>query len=403
MKVLIVNVNGATGSTGNIVNGLYHYLESRGHQTLVCYRGVGEEKIDNPNFIELSSSLQLQASVLLARMTGLESHFSPIATRKLKGIIEDYKPDVVQLYNLHGNYINSYEILRYLKAKAIPTVYSMVDEFPYMGKCPYPVECEKFKTECSGCPQKKTYPQSWFIDQSKRLFNEKQNIYNNFKDIVFTGPPYVCRRAKSSKLLAGQNIVELDEPFDFETAFYPSDTKELQKSLGILNEDRVIISAPGTSPRKGGQDFLAVADMLKDEPNIKFIFIGYDRNDWVFPKNVIVKGFIKSAKELAQYMSLADLYVCTSVGDTTPSVCLGAIGCGTPLAGFDYGGVKDTAPNEFGHWVEYGNLQALSEVVKNTTKKSQNQIQRIRDYAVGRFSKDVIYKKQLEIYNEIIK
>lgn len=402
MKVLIINVNSHTGSTGKITKGLYDHLKAEGNEVKVCYRGAIEEPMDNQDFIPLISKLEFFLSVLLARLTGFEGHFSFLATRKLKQIIKRYNPDVIQAYNLHGNYIRTNAVLNFIKNKGIPVVYSMMDEYPYMGKCPYPQKCEKFKIECQKCPLKKEYPQSWLFDTSNILFHEKERAYNGFDKLVFTGPTYVCQRAKQSFLLKSHKIEELFEPFNFKDNFFPRDTPSLKKFLGIGEEDRVVVCASGTEPRKGGKYFLEIAQRLKDKTNLKLIFIGYDRTDWNFPENVIVKGYISDPNELAEYLSVADGYVCTSVGDTTPSVCLAALGCGTPLIGFDYGGVTDCAPNEFGKYVPIGDTEALAQAVAAIKKKTQEDIEKVRKYAENRFSPTTIYKKQIDIYKNLL-
>ena len=403
MKVLIVNVNAYSGSTGKIVKGLYEFLRSHGHEAKVCYRGIKEDPVDNPDFIPLIKNLEFIPSVILARLTGQESHFSFLATLKLKKIYKKYQPDVVQLYNIHGNYIRAYAFLDFLKKEGVPVVYSMLDEFPYMGKCAYPVGCEKFKIECNNCPQKDKYPESWFFDQSRKLFHLKEKCYDGFDKIVFTGPPYVCQRAKESFLLRNKKVDVLYEPFNFEDYFYPRKTEALKQELGIKEDDIVIICASGTYFRKGGHFFVEAATRLQKEPHLKFVFIGYDeRAKWSFPSNVIVKGWIRDQNLFAEYMSMGDAFVCTSIGDTTPSVCLCALGCGTPIIGFDYGGVKDCAPNQFGTYVPIGDIDAMAQTVKNTRKKTQKDIEEIRAYAVVRFSPDAIYNKQIEIYKSII-
>lgn len=404
MKVLIVNTNASSGSIGRISFGLFQYLKSHGHDALVCYRGINEHPVNDEHFIPLVSKHEFNFSVTMARLTGLESHFSYFATRKLKHTLENYNPDIVQLYNLHGNYIRSYNFLEYLKMRDIPVVYSMLDEFPYMGKCAYPLDCVKFKVECKDCPQKGKYPESWFIDRSRTLFHKKEACYNDFKNLVFTGPPYVCQRAKESYLLRKQRVEELYEPFNFSDFFYPRDSFQLRQKLGIKSTDKVVVCASGTYFRKGGHYFLEAARKLQQMENIKFIFIGYsERVGWNFPNNVIVRGHLSNQDDFANYMSLGDVYVCTSVGDTTPSVCLCALGCGTPIIGFDYGGVKDCAPNEFGRYVPVGDVDALAQAIAETPFKTESDIKRIREYAINTFSQESVYNNHLMIFETLVK
>ena len=402
MRILIINTMSHTGSTGKIAYGLHNYLQQLGNDVLLCCRGPKEERINDSTVIELISKTELYFSVLLSRLTGKEGNYSFFATRKLIKIINNYKPDLIQLYNLHGNYINHNHILRFISQKNIPAVYSMLDEFAYMGKCPFPGDCQKFMTKCYGCYQKKEYPMSLFFDRSAFLFKEKKKTYSLLKRIVFTGPNFVCKRASKSALLHDKKLETLYEPFDMTTSFYPRVVHSLRQRLDIRQDQIVIVSAPGTRPRKGGKQFVELAKLLSDDDRFIFIFIGYNRNDWVFSKNVIVRGFIHSPDELAEYLSLADLYICTSLGDTTPSVCLAALACGTPLAGFDYGGVVDCAPNEYGKYVPIGDIQALVNVIKCTQPKSEELVNKIRSYALNKYSPEIIYSKQLEIYKKIV-
>ena len=69
---------------------------------------------------------------------------------------------------------------------------------------------------------------------------------------------------------------------------------------------------------------------------------------------------------------------------------------------YDYGGVVDCAPNEFGTYVPIGNLDEMAKAVMNCRKKTQSDIDSIRAYAVGRFSPETIYKKQVDIYTSLI-
>lgn len=403
MRILILNVNSHTGSTGKIAYGLLNHLRSNGHQALLCCRGVKEETVDDKDVIQICSRLELNLTAFFSKLTGWEGSFNYISTYRLLKIIKAFDPDLVQLYNLHGYYVGHFRLLRYLKRGKIPVVYSMLDEFPYMGKCTFPIGCEKFKTECRNCHRLNMYPNSWIFDNSSLQFNKKKLLYEGFDRLLFTGPPYVCKRAKESALLRNMEVEILDEPIDFDNVFYPRDTRLLRDELGIAEQEIVVLTAvSASSPRKGGQYFVEIAKKMERSSNIRFIYIGYDRNDWTFPSNMIVKGYVSSQSLMAEYFSLADLYVCTSLGDTTPNVCMNALGCGTPIAGFNDGGVVDCAPNEFGHFVEKLDIDALVGVIKTTKKKSDEESQRIREYAYSRFSQKIIYKKQIEIYNKLI-
>ena len=272
-----------------------------------------------------------------------------------------------------------------------------------MGKCPFSFGCEQFKSGCKGhCPEKKRYPKSWFFDRSEFLFNAKKKAYDGFKDIVFTGPGWVVMRAKSSALLKNHRVEELDEPVDFDKTFYPRETTELRKKLGIPKENKVIVTvAQMSDTRKGGIFVFKTAEKLLDRKNVTFVFVGCNIEPPMKLANMITIPYVSSQDELASYYSLGDLFICTSLADTMPNVCIDAMGCGTPLAGFAEAGTPFVAPKDFGVFTRTYDIDALAQVIVNTPKKDETRIKACRDYAVGRYSPEVIIKKLEYIYKSI--
>jgi glycosyltransferase involved in cell wall biosynthesis len=350
----------------------------------------------------LDNNFSTYVAAFLTRLTGYEGRYNYLGTRKLIKTIKTFKPDIVQLYSLHGFYINSFKLLSYLKKHQIKVVYSMIDEYPYMGKCCYSYDCLKFQTECSQCPMKKDYPESWFFDRSKEIFYRKKNIYTDFKSIVFTGPGWVCGRAKTSAIMKEQRIEELDEPINYEEMFYPRDTQQLKKDLNIPDENRIILTvADMRYERKGGKYFLQVAEKLVNKKDLTFVFIGFRETMITTPQNVITIAFVKSQDLLAEYYSMADLFVCTSLADTMPNVCLDALGCGTPLCGFAEAGTSFTASPEYGTFTPTYDIDALARVIEGTPKKNIQRSQACMSYARSRFSTEVVFDKLMSIYKSL--
>lgn len=231
MKILIVDVYASTHSTGKITTMQYRYLKQMGHNVRVCYRGIREPKMDNPDYVPIAGKLEPGLGRLAAWISGYEGYTHPVATRRLIRFTQSFHPDIVQLNILHGYYINSNQYITYLKENKYKVCYAMLDEYAYMGKCPFSFDCTQFLTGCKGnCPAKKNYPKSWFFDRSKFIFEAKRKAYEGFKDIVFTGPGWVVSRAKSSALLKGFRIENLDEPVDFKGTFYPRDRVSSRKT-----------------------------------------------------------------------------------------------------------------------------------------------------------------------------
>lgn len=404
MKVLIINSWSNEGSTGKITYGLFRFLKEHNHQVILCCRGTRENKINDSDVIPLDTTIDQNLAVIGTRLTGYEGIFNKRATDKVIKIIENFNPDIIQLFNLHAYYINSYKLLEYLKKRPqTPVLYTMFDEFPYMGRCPFSLECEQFKSECKKCPHLNNYPKSLFFDRSSYSFKRKKKIYEGFEHITFASVKWCCERAKSSALLKNMPIIELDNPINYDDVFFPRETEKLRNKLGIPQQNKVIMTvAVASIPTKGGKYFVELARMMQERKDITFVYVGYDVNNWDIPENMITIGFVRSQDLLAEYYSLADLFVCTSLADLTPNACLDALGCGTPLAGFSEGGVPYCADESCGSFVKTYDLVALSGVIIKSERKTPERIKEVREYAYRRYSSNMVYDKYLEIYNKLL-
>ena len=96
--------------------------------------------------------------------TGFEGLFSISATKKLLHILDEIKPDIIHLHNLHGWYINFPLLFNYIKKRNIKTIWTLHDCWAFTGHCPHfdMIGCTKWKTGCFGCSQYREYPQSKF-------------------------------------------------------------------------------------------------------------------------------------------------------------------------------------------------------------------------------------------------
>lgn len=402
MRILIINTFIEGTSTAKIATGLYTKLKQRGHDCLVIY-GAGNES-DNPDYIKVATNFDIRSSWLHNQITGVHGAFAPLALRRVKHIIDEFRPDVVQLFNLHYYYMDIYGLFDFLKGRNIPTVYSMLDEYPYLGYCCYAFDCEQFKSGCNKCEYKRfrsEYPRNLLFNGARKTIQLKERAYESFSNLVFTGPKWVLERARSSYLLQNKTLIEIDEFIDTESTFTPKDVLALKKEMGL--EEKVIILnvAPSKDKRKGVKYYVEMAKRTNND-NFVFIHVGYQDDVSNLPSNFIPIPFVKDQTLLAQYYSMADAFVCTSLADTMPNVCLDALACGTPIIGFNITGVPYVAESPLGIYVEPGNVDALQTEVLKVKSKDSEIVKRCREYALLRYSPEVFCDKLEGIYFQLV-
>ncbi len=400
MRILIVNTVYGYGSTGKITKGFVQRAINQGYEVALIYAdGKAEESIRS---LKLKNWISRKGTIFAERITGLTGCFSPMATKKALHYIDVFKPDVIYLGNLHGFYINIYELCIHIANSNIPCVQIMWDEYSMTGGCAFSFDCNKYEKECNHCNRLKDYPQSYFFDQSRQLQQKKKKAYS-YGNMAFVSVPYTISKARKSSLLKNQRLFELDEAVDQNKLFYPKDVKSLQEKLGIKDDTRIILNVcVYPNERKGGQYYIELAKMCNDIKDLVFIHVGFQGKIEECPENFIPIGFVKDQESLSEYYSLADLFVCTSLAETQPNTCLESLSCGTPICGFDISGIPTCANEPYGTYVEFGNVGALKEVVARSAKKTSDSIKYVRKYAEGRFSSEDYNDALLRIGKELI-
>ncbi|MCL2226109.1 MAG: glycosyltransferase [Oscillospiraceae bacterium] len=357
-KVLFLNVVCKSGSTGKIVYDLYRHLLSNGHDAAVCY-GRGKS-IDEPGIFKISGKFEVSIHALLTRLTGLTSCFSPFATGRLIRFIREYEPDVVHLHNLHGYYVNMIPVIEHIKKKRIKTIWTLHDEHVYTGKCGYSYECGKWKDRCGGCPEKKEYPASLIFDCTHKMHEGKKRAFEGFDNLqIVTPSEWLAGRVRQS-FLKNKEIVVVPNGIDTEV-FKPSDAESLKARHGITAQKIIAyVTADFENERKGGKYVLELAKRL---PDVRFFIIGNNGAIPDLPSNVTAIGRTENQQELASYYSMADINLITSKAETFSMVCAEGLCCGTPAVGFIGSATSYTAPDDYGCFVQYGDINKLEQAV----------------------------------------
>ncbi|MEH7344982.1 glycosyltransferase [Bacillus sp. JJ1532] len=402
MRILLIDVNYKNSSTGKIVYDLYNSLNNEGHTVAVCY-GRGPIA-DEPGVFKFSSNLEVYAHAFLTRVTGLTGNYSYFATKKLIRFMEEFKPDVVHIHELHAYFVNIAPVMNHLKKKNIKTVWTFHCEFMYTGKCGYAYDCDKWKTECGKCPRLKEYPSSMFFDFTKKMFNYKKKLFEGFDNLTIVTPSkWLADRVKES-FLKDKDVRVIHNGIDTKNVFHPKSYGHLKKKHNITDEKIVLAVAPDLmSARKGGRWVLDLAKRMKGT-KIKFIFIGVKDVSENFGENIIALSKTNNQHELAEYYSMADVFVICSEKENFPTTCIEALSCGTPIIGFDEGGTKETAPEGYGTFVPYGDIKQLKMALKTALTNDEyfKSEQECSNYGLKKYSKTEMCEKYLQLYQEEI-
>lgn len=398
MRVLYINSVCRRGSTGKIVYQLYTQVRAHGDEAAVCYgRGA---KLDEENIYKFGLEWETVLHAGLTRLTGLTGCYSALSTRRLLRFIDDFKPDIIHLHEPHAYFVNIRPLFEYIRRHDIPLVYTFHCEFAYTGKCGYANDCQLWQNDCKGkCPQLREYPKTLCFDHTEKMCKEKKKLLTGLNMTVCTPSRWLADRVKKS-FLSEYNVQVI--PNGIDTAlFSPKSYEHLLQRHGLKDEKIVLAVAPHLlqDARKGGRDVLRLAESMSGE-NVKFILVGVDDLTETFPDNVIALGRTENQQELAEYYSMADVFVICSTMENLPTTCLEAVCCHTPVAGYDVGGTAETAPAPLGRFSAAGDIDALKANVLALLDNPPDEL--LFTQCRTKYSDEHMYKKYSRAYQKML-
>lgn len=401
MKILYLDVNYDFSSTGKIVKDLQRGMGKLGHSTIACFgRGKGSSVL---NVIKISTGIEVAIHALASRLTGYNGRYSFLSTARFIDIIHRFQPDIVHLHDIHGYFINIPLVATYLKSSGIPTVWTFHCEYMYTGKCGYALECEQWKTICLKCPQLRSYPSSWFFDNTSSMFIEKARLFRNFRNLRLVAPSnWLANRMRQSPVLKDLPISVVPNGLSIDV-FSPGDRMKLRSQYGVGNRFTVLsVGSNIFSQLKGGRWILEIASRLPD-----FLFIIVGANSVCvrsLPFNIRLVGSVSDPSVLSGYFSLADAFLLTSLKETFSMVCAESLACGTPVFGFNSGAPSEVAPTGYGQFVDYGDVDSLIlqlRLFHAGCLQMKNRTE-CRDFATRSYSSDIMVDNYHELYAQAL-
>jgi len=297
----------------------------------------------------------------MSRLTGLDGYYSYFATKKAIRTVVAFNPDIIHLRNLHGSYINLPLLFRFLSNFSKPVILNLHDTWAYTAKCPEyeNVQCNKWKTECSQCPQWRSYPKSWFFDRSKKLFKDKKKWYSSIDNLHIIGvSDYITDECKKSCLLKGNESVRLYNWINLDS-FIPKGIVQKQKTRKKYNlSDGFVVVGCSSYWKKNTEyeEICKLAEMLGGEAQV--CLVGGKKVQTPYDNMVHIPN-VQDVNELANIYSCADAFVCLSTAESFGKVAAEALACGTPIVVYSTTGIKEIPDDQTGFAVEKHNLEEM--------------------------------------------
>ena len=394
MKIVQINATCGIGSTGKICVGISQLLSDDNVENYILYSSKSN---GYPLGIACSSDQYVKAQALKSRIFGNYGFNSQNATKKIIRELERIKPDIVHLHNIHGHDCDLETLFRYFKNQKTKLIWTFHDCWGFTGYCTYfdIASCSKWKTECSSCPQRKSF--SFLFDKSQQLHQRKKQAFEGLDLTIVTPSQWLANMVHQSFLKEYpveviRNGIDLD-------IFKPTESN-FRKKHGLENKKIVLGVSFIWGERKGLDVFIDLSKRLPDD--YKIVLVGTDDTiDQQLPKNILSIHRTSNQAELAEIYSAADVFANPTREEVFGLVNVEALACGTPGVTFKSGGSPECYDETCGSIVACNDVDALEkEIIRICTDKPYSKKQCIKK--AKEFDKNERFKEYVELYERII-
>lgn len=400
-KILQICVEGNTGSTGKIAEEIGLLCMQNGWKSYIAHGRF--PRPSSSTIIKIGSGIDILFHGLVTRLFDRHGLGSCSATRKLVNQIKAIKPDIIHLHHLHGYYINIEILFNYLSDANIPVVWTFHDCWSMTGHCCHFdfVNCDKWKTECTNCPQKSEYPSSYFIDRSRKNFYLKKKLFTSVKNMAIVSVSHWLDSIVSQSFLKNTRHQFIYNGIDLEL-FKPNFYIDTKRKYGIEKSFNILGIANPWTERKGLNEFIKLSKYLSDDE--KIILVGLNESQIkLLPKNIVGLKKTENRQHLIELYNTADIFVNLSVEETFGLTTAEALACGTPAIVYDTTACPEIIDYSTGIVVKKNDIIGVKNAIDEIRKKGKlNYSQNCRRRAENHFNKTDRLQEYFELYKQLL-
>lgn len=306
--------------------------------------------------------------------------------------------DVLHVHNLHGYYLNFEKLLNAWCNR--PIVWTWHDMWGATGRCGFCYECDLWRTGCLSCPSLDVYPRS-IIDQARSEFIEKSKLFFSIDNLTIVSPSSWLGDIAVQRGFNKDRVKVIPNPVNADS-YRMISKDEARDSLG-LPADKFIplfIASNCGDKRKGYADFANAVDEINWFP----VAVGSPPSQ--LAGHILHAGTTSDASMLNAYYCAADVMVIPTYADNYPNTVVESLVCGTPVVGYDEGGVPSQLEDMDGcHIVEKGDQEALKAAVRFAATAPLTLLEKevLSQKAFSRWAQKKIVWEYVRVYRGLIR
>lgn len=400
MIVGIINATYGVGSTGYLAKEMHDHFLRNGIECYAFWATKCSKTVDKKKVFRIGNILDHKLHALLTRITDKQGFFSLIPTIFLCLKIKRLNIDIVQLHNLHSNYINIPYFLKFCAKQKITVNPILHDCWFFTGKCFHFYahnKCDGWLKGCKKCPIANFKNYSCISKQLKykeELFANIENLY------VTSGTDWIYGLGKKSILKSTKNHFLINDWVDLNIFNNKRSKKEICDKFNLdFNKKIALFVSQIWNNKKGVDALIEIGNKYGDKYNI--VAIG-NPNGYQNSKGVKFIGYTSNRQELIDFYYASDIVVNVSRFETFGLVTVESMACGTPVLAYSNTGTKELVNNNNGWLVEDGNIEELLVMFEKAIKSNKSDYSEFcKKWVFENFNSTKQLNKYIDLYKQI--
>ena len=309
--------------------------------------------------------------------------------------------DIINLHWIAG--LVDYQSFFSAIPRSVPIFWRLSDMSALTGGCHFDHGCGRHETGCGACPQ---IGSNDAHDLSHQIWQRKRSVFNSLEPErlhIIALNRWMADMVSRSPLLRKFPVTIVPNGVDTDV-FAPRDPRTARDVLGIPQDARVILFAADsiTNRRKGFALLDKALRGLRDFNNLFLISVGRGTPQVDTDIPHLNLGHVENDRLLSLIYSAADLYALPSLQDNQPNTALEAMACGTPVVGFDTGGIPDMVrPGITGLLAPVEDVTSLCRAIADLLQCSDTRMAMgaaCRRIVLKEYRRDTQIRRYIELY-----
>ena len=290
--------------------------------------------------------------------------------------------DIIHLHWV-ANFI---DFASFFKKNTKPVVWTLHDMWPFTG----------------GYHYEKGFP----FDAYEKIINQtiklKQQALGETALKVVSPSLWLQRRSQESQLFRKFEHYHIPNSLN-PCLFQPLDKTQARVILGLPKDKKIVLFvADSINNKRKGFSFIIDAFNRLNINNLYLAIIGQYKGKRIQQERVFYLGQIANEKFMHIGYSAADLFTISSVEDNFPNTILESLFCGTPVVGFNIGGIPDMIQNgQNGYLCPTIDAATLAQTIDKALKTPFDP-KAIRENAIKKYNPELQAKRYIKLFQTLV-